>query len=110
MAQLDPAERLNGVRQDQRTRLVGHFRNGCQRLADTDLVVDHHDRDHEHALIQLAFEQVENEPSVAVDRKNGEVDPLPSKPLASIEHGSMLGGYGNDPIAALGCLFDTSLE
>lgn len=110
IANLETAKALHGIAQHQSPRLVRHMRNPGDRLGHPDLIIDHHHRDHERSTIELTFEKVEVEPAVALNRKDGEIDPLPCQPLAGVENRRMLTRQSDDPVAPARCLFNRSLK
>ena len=96
---LDSSEPLDGIAQHQRAGLVRHARDLGDWLDHADLVVDQHDRDQQHALVELALEIVEVDAPIMLDRQNGEVDAAPGQPLAGVEHRRMLGRDRDDAVA-----------
>ena len=110
LAQLDPAERLDRVGKHERACLLCHFRDCRELLPDADLVIDHHHRDQEHAIVELAREQVEIEAAILIDRKDGEIDTPLGKPFARVEDRGMFGGDRDDPVAPLPRFLDRTLQ
>src|SRR3954451_238718 len=110
VAKVDPSQCLHRVRQHHPAHLVYHFRNRGQRLADADFIIDHHHRNQEHALVQFALEQVEFEPALPLDGKDGQVDALLCQPLAGVQNRGMLGRNRYDPVAALSRFLDRALQ
>src|SRR5258708_5930605 len=101
LAEFQPAERLHGIAQHQGAGLMRHVRDLRNRLSDADLVVDHHHRDQQHAVVELASEQIEVEAAVVLDWKNGEVDALAREPFAAVENRGMFGGYVDDTVPSV---------
>jgi len=99
--QIHPAKTLHRVAEQQRARPMRHFRDLCDRLDDTNLVIDQHRPNQRGLLTQTCFQFFQIDQPLAIDRKQSRFESLRLIPERRVTHGSMFCVDNGDLIAPL---------
>jgi hypothetical protein len=107
---VDAAERLDGVAEEERAAGVGELGEALDRLDDADLVVDQHGGDEAGAVVDPLGGKVEVDEAVRLDGEDVRFETLGAQPFDRVEHAGMFGGEGDDPAPVLGQACGGALE
>ena len=97
----DLAYGLDGVGVEDESLLMAQLADLGDRLDHADLVVGEHDADQDGLVVDGRLELVHGDEAVGLGLQVGDAVALLLKLLAGVEHGLVLGGLGDDVVAAL---------